>query len=289
MSMNEKLHLNGLVLYYHLLSIDVILGVLAGAIMAVKITGIHPGLAWWVVLPFSVWWIYLTDHYIDGLRHRELTKNPRHLFFFKNRYTVLLVLIMISLINLVLILVYLPFRIIIFGGIAGLIVILYLAGVKFLKTQNFLVFPKEIIVAILYVAGIWGSLMFYDLSCFNYELLILIIAYFLVTVMNLFIYSFYEEKTDMEDGQITIFTYFGRKKAKIIMIAGLLLSIFFVIYHVVWEMSTRLGSYGLILILFMLIFQTVLVLYSSYFQGNFRYRWMNEGVFLLPVVFMLFD
>ncbi len=186
MSMNEKLHLNGLVLYYHLLSIDVILGVLAGAIMAVKITGIHPGLAWWVVLPFSVWWIYLTDHYIDGLRHRELTKNPRHLFFFKNRYSVLLVLILISLINMVLILVYLPVSIILFGCIAGLIVIFYLAGVKFLRTQNYFTFPKEIIVAILYVGGIWGSLMFYDLRGLNYDWLILIIAYFLVTVINLY-------------------------------------------------------------------------------------------------------
>ena len=287
--MNKKFYLKALLLNYHLFSIDVLLGVLAGAIMAVKITGIHPGLAWWVVLPLSVWWIYLMDHYIDGLRHREFTKNPRHLFFFENRYAILLILILISLINLVLILVYLPVSIILFGGIAGLIVILYLAGVKFFKTQNYFAFPKEIIVAVLYVAGIWGSLMFYDLSCFKYEWLILIIAYFLVTVINLFIYSFYEEKTDMEDVQVTIFTYFGRKKAKIIMKYWLILSIIFVIFHVVWKMSTRLGLYALILILFMLIFQAILILYSSYFQGNFRYRWMNEGVFLLPAVFLLFD
>lgn len=289
MSMNGKLHLNGLVLYYHLLSLDVILGVLAGSIMAAKITGIHPGLAWWVVLPLSAWWVYLTDHYIDGLRHKELTKNPRHLFFFKNRYAVLLILILISLINLVLILVYLPVSIILFGGIVGLIVLLYLAGVKFLKTQNYFAFPKEIIVAVLYIAGIWGSLIFYDLSCFKYEWLILIIAYFLVTVINLFIYSFYEEKTDMEDGQITIFTFFGKKKAKIIMITCLLISIIFVIYHIILKINPGLGLYGLILILFMLIFQTVLILYFSYFQENFRYRWMNEGVFLLPAVFLLFD
>ena len=165
MSMNERFHFKVLVLYYHLLSIDVLLGVLAGAIMAVKITGIHPGLAWWFILPFTVWWIYLTDHYIDGLRHRELTKNPRHLFFFKNRYSVLLVLILISLINMVLILVYLPVSIILFGCIAGLIVIFYLAGVKFLRTKNYFTFPKEIIVAVLYVGGVWGSLMFYDLTC----------------------------------------------------------------------------------------------------------------------------
>ena len=88
---------------------------------------------------------------------------------------------------MVLILVYLPVSIILFGCIAGLIVLLYLAGVKLLKTQNYFAFPKEIIVAVLYVGGIWGSLMFYDLRGFNYDWLILIIAYFLVTVINLFI------------------------------------------------------------------------------------------------------
>jgi len=82
MSMNERFHFKALVLYYHLLSIDVLLGVLAGSIMAVKILGIHPGLAWWFILPFTVWWIYLTDHYIDGLRHRELTKKPASSFLF---------------------------------------------------------------------------------------------------------------------------------------------------------------------------------------------------------------
>ncbi len=287
--MNDKFHFKGLLLYYHLLSIDVLLGVLAGAIMAVKITGIHPGLAWWFILPFSVWWIYLTDHYIDGLRHRELTKNPRHLFFFKNRYSVLLVLILISLINLVLILVYLPVSIILFGCIAGLIVIFYLAGVKFLKTQNYFTFPKEIIVAILYVGGIWGSLMFYDLRGLNYDWLILIIAYFLVTVINLFIYSFYEEKTDIEDEQITIFTYFGRKKAKIIMDIWLLISFVFVIYHIVRKVDAIMELYALMLILIMLISQTILIYFSSYFAKNYKYRWMNEGVFLLPATFLFLD
>ncbi len=289
MSMNDKFHFKGLLLYYHLLSIDVLLGVLAGAIMAVKITGIHPGLAWWFILPFSVWWIYLTDHYIDGLRHRELTKNPRHLFFFKNRYSVLLVLILISLINMVLILVYLPVSIILFGCIAGLIVIFYLAGVKFLRTQNYFTFPKEIIVAVLYVGGVWGSLMFYDLRDFNYDWLILIIAYFLVTVINLFIYSFYEEKTDIEDEQITIFTYFGRKKAKIIMDIWLLISFVFVIYHIVRKVDAIMELYALMLILIMLISQTILIYFSSYFAKNYKYRWMNEGVFLLPATFLFLD
>ncbi len=289
MSINEKLHFKTLVLYYHLLSIDVILGVLAGAIMAVKITGIHPGLAWWLVLPFSVWWIYLTDHYFDGLRHRELTKNPRHLFFFRNRSIVLIVLILISLVNMVLILVCLPLNIILFGGIGGLIVLLYLAGVKFLKTQNYFAFPKEIIVAILYVAGIWGSLMFYDLRGFNFQWFILIIAYFLVTVINLFIYSFYEEETDMEDAQITIFTYFGRKKAIIIMNIWLLISFVFVIYNIVSKMDTRLELYALILVLVMFIFQTILIYFPSDFSKNYSYRWMNEGVFLLPAIFVLLN
>jgi len=42
--------------------------------MAVKVVGVNPGLALWIILPFTVWWIYIADHLVEGFRLKEKIK-----------------------------------------------------------------------------------------------------------------------------------------------------------------------------------------------------------------------
>ncbi len=281
--------MKSLLKYYHLLSIDVIFGVLAGAVMAVKITGIQPGFAWWIVLPSSVWWIYLTDHLIDGLSKKEETQNPRHHFFYKNRTLIFTLLLFLSFINIFLIVFFLPRELILFGGFAGFLVLIYLAGVKFIKTRNYVLFPKEIIVALLYTGGIWGGLFYMDREDFSYKWLIPLIAYFLVTVSNLFIYSFYEQKTDKEDKQITIFTTFEESRAKKLMLNWFVICIVYFTILIFWRIDDKIIRLALDVLAAILAIQLLLFKKSSVFSRNFRYRWVNEGAFLLPSVFLLLN
>ena len=76
-----------------------LLGVLSGCIMATKVTNVKPGVGWWIILPLTVWWIYLADHLIDGFRLKENTQNHRHLFFYQNRKIFVLILCLISLVR----------------------------------------------------------------------------------------------------------------------------------------------------------------------------------------------
>ena len=69
----------------------------------------------------------------------------------------------------------------------------------------------------------------------------------------------------------------------------LLISFIFVIYHIVRKVDARMELYALMLILIMLISQTILIYFFSYFSENYKYRWMNEGVFLLPAIFLFLD
>lgn len=254
--------------------------------MAARITDIHPGFAWWIVLPSSVWWIYLTDHLIDGLKRKGDTQNPRHLFFYRNRILILILLTFLSLANICLILFFLSRELIIFGVVTGSMVLIYLAGVRFIKTDIYYLFPKEMIVALLYTGGIWGSLFFIDIKDFNNDWLIPLIAYFLVTGSNLLIYSFYEQKTDREDKQITIFTAFGESRAKKIMLFWFVMTIVYLTVLIFWRIDNRSIRLALNILAAMLAVQILLFRKPAVFSHNYRYRWVNEGAFLLPLVLL---
>ena len=262
-----------------------LLGVLSGCIMATKVTNVKPGVGWWIILPLTVWWIYLADHLIDGFRLKENTQNHRHLFFYQNRKIFVLILCLISLVDLIFIWVYLPLQMILFGGIAGTLVLLYLAGVKFLKTRKFIFFPKELFVAFLYVIGIWGGPMII-VSGFS-DFVVPIFGYFMVTLSNLFIYSLFEKELDYNDGQTTFILAFGKEKALKIMYSWFLFSFLLNACMVIVVQPGSLIFYSMIILTAMQIAQVFLVYKASWFYMHNRYRWLNEGIFLLPSLMIL--
>ena len=92
----------------HLLSLDVVLGALAGALMAVKVCRYSPGWAFWYVLPASVWLVYNTDHFLDGIRSGKKASNPRHLFHFMHSGRIALSIIIIGIITAFIAFIFLP-------------------------------------------------------------------------------------------------------------------------------------------------------------------------------------
>ena len=263
------------------------LGVLSGSVMAVKVVGVNPGLAWWIILPITVLWIYIADHLVDGFRLKEKTQNSRHLFFYLNRKRLTVVLCIVSLVDLVLIWLYLPFRLIFFGGIIGVFVLLYLAAVHYSKTKKYIIFPKELFVAFLYTIGIWGTpiLLANDLP----KNILPFFGFFMVTLSNLFIYSFFEKDQDVKDGQITLFVAFGEKKALRIIYSWIILSI---LYTIVVSIGSKFDSvifFSMIIFLVMLIAQAYLLHRASWFAINNRFRWLNEGIFLMPLIMLLWS
>ena len=270
--------------YYHLYSIDVLLGVLSGSVMAVKVVGVNPGFAWWIILPITVWWIYIADHLFDGFRLKEKTQNPRHLFFYNHRKKLIVMLCIVSILDLILIKLYLPFRMILFGGIIGAFVLIYLAAVHFSKTNRYIIFPKELFVAFLYTIGIWGGPILLTNDLHRYVLPILV--FFMVTLSNLFIYSFFERDQDVKDGQITLLVAYGEKRALKIIYGWIMFSILFTL---IVSIASRLDSvifFSMMIFLVMLIAQAYLLHMASWFAINNRFRWLNEGIFLMPLAIL---
>jgi hypothetical protein len=96
----------------------------------------------------------------------------------------------------------------------------------------------------------------------------------------------YEEKTDREDKQITIFTAFGNSRAKKIMIKFFGIAIAFLLFMILWKIDLRLIRFALNVLSGMLAIQLLLFRKPSIFKQYYRYRWVNEGSFLLPSVFL---
>jgi len=255
--------------------------------MAVKVVGINPGLAWWIILPITVWWIYIADHLVDGFRLKEKTQNSRHLFFYQNRKRLTAVLCIVSMVDLVLIWLYLPFRLILLGGFIGGFVLLYLAAAHFSKTKKYIIFPKELFVAFLYTLGIWGIpiLLANDLP----KNILPFLGFFMVTLSNLFIYSFFEKDQDVKDGQITLFVAYGERKALKIIYSWIIFSI---LYTIIVSIGSRFDTevfFSMVIFLVMLIAQAYLLHRASWFTINNRFRWLNEGIFLMPLIMLLWS
>ena len=79
----------------NILSIDIVIGSVAGGIFVVKLLNIQPGFAWRIILPFSVWIVYSLDHLIDGIIYKNSSLTLRNLFYYHYRKEVFKLIIFV--------------------------------------------------------------------------------------------------------------------------------------------------------------------------------------------------
>ena len=125
-----------------ILSLDVVLGSLAGGIFVVKIFNVYPGFAWWIVLPVSVWIVYTLDHLIDAFKLKNNANTLRHLFHYYYSKQIIFIVILLSVLNLFLISLYLEKQIIYFGLIASVFAVVYLLFVHFMRNKKTVLLQK---------------------------------------------------------------------------------------------------------------------------------------------------
>lgn len=273
---------------YHLLSFDVLAGVLAGEVMAAKIFSIIPPLVYWIILPATVWWIYLTDHILDGLKLKEKTNNPRHLFFYEKRKVLILLSISLGILDAVLISLFIPKSILLRGLILGGIVLIYLFLSHLVKTRYYLFFPKEFITALIFTCGIWSIPLLLTPGETKWFQMILIAGYFMITASNLLIYSIFELSSDQGDRQVSLARTFGKERALQIILWWCFFSFLFNGASLLLFVpgSKEFIACGILILIQVL--QIIILLKSDWFESRDRYRWFNEGLFLLPFLLLLF-
>lgn len=262
--------------WLNILSIDVAIGAIVCGYFFSRIAEVTLRPAGLATLGLSVWIIYTTDHLVDALSLKGLASTARHRYH-QLHFWELIIAEMLALVAVGILLFFIRPEVFLGGA-----VLLALVGI-YMLVNRYLNYLKEIMVAVLYCAGILlpSGMRVEDPMAFliRPETTML----FLVALLNLLIFSWFEIETDREDGYPSFAGHFGaRPTRKVIMI---LFIVQFLIPLVSW-IAGVFSSYQLILLSMTLVLGIIFLL-PEYFGKSDRYRLLGDAIFLLPVLFFL--
>lgn len=258
----------------NLLSVDVAVGAMCSAIFFDHIfqTDItHYSI---ISLGLTVWIIYTADHLLDARKTKTLATTNRHRFHQHYFSVLFVVMILATCINTV-VLLYIRKPALITGIVLIVLVMLYLL------IQQRLKFLKEIFVALVYTAGV--LLPAASNTQMNWESWpwITIIQFFLIALLNLIIFSWFDFENDIQDKRASFVTIFGKKGGQVCIVILFIMVTMLLAY----TFTTRLETVILIMMNAMLLF---MFRFRSYFFLHDRYRLLGDAIFFLPVLILLF-
>jgi hypothetical protein len=268
---------------FNLLSLNVVLGAVICSAMFWKLpdgTGVVniPSL---LLLGCTTWIIYILDRLLD-LRIYPANPTERHKFHQEHQYNLSVLLVVLVVVAIALCF-FIPRPILWFGCLLSLSLGIYFWVLnKFLKRDK-MQWLKEPITAICYSFAVVG-IAYVHHSSINLSGWILAFMFFLIASQNLLIFSYFE-KINLANSDNTIDLFGPKTSIRIIRILGfivLFLAIF--LFSSGWEYIHKVG---LVLGIMSQILSFMPAL-ATYFSKNERYRWVGDGVFLLPVILLLF-
>lgn len=264
------------------LSLDVILGVGCMGIFAAHLLESTVPQNWLLLLLMAAWVMYTADHLVDAQKRKSLAVNPRHLFHYQYRKQLTLILVLVSLVVLITSLVSFSAKAIVTAMGILLVVGVYFSLLRWLPEKQKKFIPKELIIALIYVSGIWFIPLLFSTKT-NSGHIVLILFVILLVWIETTIASWYEYKTDVTDGHHSFTTVFGKERTRRILKRLVLLTISLLIISGLFftEASCRIS----VLLLLIVASGLLLLMFTpGYFEKNERYRLMGESLFYLPAL-----
>lgn len=252
----------------NLLSLDVVAGAVLSALFFCRIFQATPRWAGFLALALTVWVIYTVDRLLD------LKKNPtdtlgRHQFHRKYYRSLWASCLIIALVLIVLIF-FLRLPVLKGGLVLSVVVMVYILVQKQLR------FVKEVVVALFYTCGV--VLLSWSLKTqAGAEDYLIVIPFFIIALINLILFSWFEWEADETNRQNSFVTHFG-KSTSYNVLAVLFAAGIIAIVPVVW--TTHYAAAGVYF--FMLLVLFLIYWFPSYFSIQERYRLWGDAVFLLP-------
>lgn len=249
-----------------ILSIDIVIGAVILLRFFCAHFGVNPGWEVYVLLGGSVWLIYTVDHLRDAIKE---VRSGRDRYLFHKVYRKPLVAGVFLVLGMMTALLFFIPPIILKGGTA-----LASLSLIYLLVQHRLArfLSKEFYVALIYTSGILMVPMLLS-EVYDWRIFIML---FLLTFINLILFSWFEGKEDTLDGFKSIATELGKKhleKLIIILLSVGLATSFSVLNFLTLYFTLAFTIYGL------------MVISPPWFEKSHRYRTIGDGVFLLPILF----
>lgn len=258
------------------LSLDVACGAMVcaaffGHILHVQIQSYTLGL-----LGLTVWIIYTMDHLLDVRKLKQEALSQRYKFYHQN-FRKLCIASVISMLIAIWLILLVQSAVVKWGLVLTVVVAVYLG------VQQKLGLVKELVISILYTAGILlpsMSMTSMDASGNEY---ILILFFAQTAFINLILFSWYDWKQDLSDSQSSLVTFMGRSRAKKILAISFLIQIIFFSTLILFS-TFRMEALVLVVMNAVLF---LLYLFPTKFSANGYYRLIGDIVFLSPLPYLL--
>ena len=265
--------------YISYLSVDVAIGAVISSAFVSKLLEVYVPTIVYITLGLVVWSIYTFDHLIDARKGKDQIRLPRHQFHLKH-FSRISASLMIALAMILCCLFMLPSQVIIVGTALGLIVILYFISINFLNWKN--VYHKEFTVALVYFSGILvGPVSSVDFT-FEFSQWFYLFSFFILVLLNLLIFSKYDQQADRDNNFPSIYRVINRPLASGFIYFLMLIFTSLIGYDLLVDLTSISAILGLMFIILCFIhFYAHTNLCKSY------YRYLGDGIFILPVLYLI--
>jgi 4-hydroxybenzoate polyprenyltransferase len=255
--------------YINLLSIDVATGAVCCALFFARLLSVHILPFGLITLGLSVWIIYSVDHLLDARKVKTQASTIRHRFHQEN-FTLLVFVVAIGIVvNTVLI--FFIRKPVFVGGI----VLVLMVG-TYLVLHRWINFPKEILIALLYTCGVLLPSVSVTTIALSKWPWILIVQFALTALLNLIIFSWFDQENDRRDGSGSFVLLAGDKSSRWV-IQGLFVTNVVLFFFYPFSISS------LVILSMNLILIGVFVKENIFRRGE-GYRLIGDAVFFFPLI-----
>lgn len=267
-----------------ILSIDVISGSCLTSYLVATFLNVQLSLSVYLALGLSVWLIYTLDHLIDAYEIKIIAKTERHRFHQKYFKQLAYIWLFVAFVNLVIIAFYLPQQTIRLGLLASVFVVSHVIMVKVAGSKTHFLVQKELSVALNFTIGVMVGPVSY-LQNFNGLVLFLFSEIFILALLNLMEFSWYDYEEDKSQNQTSIAVLLGKITTHkiiffLLVLESVLLAVGLYYFPTNWVQFNLLG---------MLLVFLALAFFPSYFRNKNRYRLWGDLIFSTPLIFLLLE
>jgi len=258
--------------FFNILSLDVAVGAVCGALFFARLLGVAILPLGLISLGLTVWIIYTVDHLMDAKNVRVTASTARHRFH-QQYFKALFAIVMLATAANVVMIFFIRRPVFLGGLVLVLIVAIYLVIHRYVR------FPKELLIAMLYTAGVLlpsVAVTTLPLSAWPW---ITIAQFALTALLNLMLFSWYDAASDRMDGNTSMALLAGERNIRKIIWCTSFVNLVLSVINPDVAPAVTLAVMNLMLL--------IVFIKRSYFSKHDRFRLVGDAVFFIPIIYWL--
>ncbi|WP_375446028.1 hypothetical protein [uncultured Fibrella sp.] len=269
------------------LSLPVVLGAVFSNRLAARLSDVDP--VHWATTPLLaivVWMIYTADRLLD-IRHAGSPLTSRHRFHADNADLLWGAVGGLGAIGAILVF-FLPAPVIRFGALLGISCIAYVLAVYQLRDRHPALVAKEPLVAVLFTAGIWGT-VWVQRASIGWPYKVQALLFLGIAFQNLLLFSVFEQRDATSPSDtVSLATAWGLSRCDTILrwLTFVIVAGAFALCFTADDSGggARFSQRASIMLGIMSLVLYAMQRYPAYFLKNNRYRFIGDAVFWLPAL-----